>query len=166
MPTNRIARLRHLRHRDLDGLDRGSPGRSRIPRLDVWLAERAATLGPTAALTTFTAAPVTNIFSAVAHGFATPEGPMVVTSAGTLPDGLSSDELYFVRIIDVDTFFLHRSREDAARGERVVDVTDAGTGAHSIARAADIPGLIEWLRRDPINSERLQATTDIDDLPV
>lgn len=164
--TIRTSRARHLRHRRLDGVDRGA-GVPRLKRLEAWLAARAANaaaggIGDTAAATTFTAA-ATDIATATAHGFASGEGPMVVESTTTLPAGLVATQLYWVGVIDANTFYLHRSKQDAVRDENRVDITDAGTGTHSIARAADIPGLIEWLRQDndPVT---IQALTDIDNL--
>ena len=169
--TVRTSRLRHLRHRRLDGVTRGAEGTKGIPRLkriEAWLAARAATaandgIGDTAALQAFTVANATDIFSAAAHGFALGEGPCVVSTTGTLPDGLLTTELYWVGVIDAGTFYLHRSKEDAVFDTNRVDVADDGAVTNSIARAADIPGLIEWLRQDN-EPETIQALTDIDSL--
>lgn len=169
--TVRKARLRHLRYRDLDGTVRGaegSKGNPRLKRLEAWLAARAAVaasggIGDTAAQTTFTAA-ASDICTAVAHGFVDGEGPCIVATAGTLPAGLVAGTLYFINEIDSGTFYLHLSQEDAVRDVRRVDITDAGTGAHTIERVADIPGLAEWLRREDVNSDKMAAATDIDAL--
>jgi len=155
----------------LDGLTRGAEGSKAIPRrkrLEAWLAARADTagnggIGDTAAQTTFTAA-ATDICSAAVHGFADGEGPCIVATAGTLPAGLVAGTLYYINEIDAGTFYLHLSQADAVNDVRRVDISDAGTGAHTIERVADILGLAEWLRREDVNSDILDAATDIDAL--
>lgn len=74
---------------------------------------------------TFTAA-TTNICTATAHGFS--NGDKVFVSSGTtLPAGLSASTDYFVVVINANTFYL-----TAALGGAIVDITDAGTGTHTI----------------------------------
>ena len=79
----------------------------------------------------FTAVAATDVCTATAHGFVT--GDMVsVFSSATLPAGLASNVIYYVRAIDANTFTLHRTSVDAQANANIVDITDAGTGTHSI----------------------------------
>ena len=83
---------------------------------------------------TFTAAD-TDIITVVAHGLATGDGPFKVSnSGGALPAGLAAATNYW--IVDLagdDTFSLAASYADAiATVPVVVDITDAGTGTHTI----------------------------------
>lgn len=100
---------------------------------------------------------------AAAHGLTTGDGPFVLTTTGTLPAGLALLTLYWARAIDVDNLALYRLKESAVRDENRIDVTDAGSGTQTFARAADVPGLIEWLRQDN-DPDTIQALTDIDAL--
>jgi len=74
----------------------------------------------------FTAA-VTDIISDTAHGLK--DGDMVVlTTTDTLPAGLSLATVYWVKVINANTFYLSASSSiEAAK----VDVTDTGTGTHT-----------------------------------
>ena len=82
---------------------------------------------------TFTAA-VTDICTAAAHGMVT--GLKVrLTTAGTLPAGLSLSTDYFVIRLGVNTFSLASSLANALAGT-VVNITDTGTGVHTITAEA------------------------------
>lgn len=101
--------------------------------------------------------------NAVSHGLTTPSGPLILTTSDTLPAGLSLTQLYWARAVDVDNLALFSKRSDAEFDTSRIDITDTGTGIHNFARAADIPGLIEWLRQEN-KPETIQALTDIDAL--
>jgi len=78
---------------------------------------------------TFTAA-VTDICTAVAHGFIT--GLKVRGSTTTtLPAGISLATDYFVIVLSADTFSLATTYALALAGT-VVDITDTGTGTHTL----------------------------------
>lgn len=78
----------------------------------------------------FTAA-VTDICTKTAHGFLT--GLKVqVSSATTLPAGLSGSTDYFVIKIDADTFYLSDTYAHAVAGTNKINITDTGTGIHTI----------------------------------
>ena len=118
-------RLRHLRHRMLDGLGRG--------RLD-HLKAKLVSFGGLNDIQTFTAA-ATDICTATGHGYdAGVDGPFVVTTAGVLPAGLEGGVLYYTGEIDANTFYLHLTRADANADLNRVDITTVGTGVHSISR--------------------------------
>lgn len=86
----------------------------------------------TASAATFTAA-VTDICTAVAHGYYTGL-KVAATTTTTLPAGLSATNYYVIRI-DADTFKLATSAANALAGT-AVDITDTGTGTHTLTPAA------------------------------
>lgn len=82
---------------------------------------------------TFTAA-ASNICTKTAHGMLT--GLKVqVSSTTTLPAGLSAATDYFVIYLSANTFSLALSLSDAQAGT-AIDITDAGTGTHTITPTA------------------------------
>lgn len=83
---------------------------------------------------TFTAA-ASDIVTAAAHGLTTGDGPFQVASTTTLPAGLSAATDYWVAVINANTFYLCATRADAVAATPVpVDITDAGTGTHTMSR--------------------------------
>jgi len=86
----------------------------------------------TPAAKTFTAA-VTDVCTAAAHGYAT--GLKVAASTTTtLPAGLSATNYWIIKI-DADTFKLATSAVNALAGT-AVDITDTGTGVHTVTPAS------------------------------
>lgn len=81
----------------------------------------------------FTAA-TTDICTKAAHGWETGDGPFQASSDDTLPAGLSADTDYYIVKLTDDTFKLATSYANAIAGTpTVVDITDTGTGAHTIS---------------------------------
>lgn len=156
--TSRTARIRHLRHRKMKGLERGF-ARTRLPSLDGFIDERATTLSGTAETTTFTATPASDQLTVTGHGFSEGDGPFQVSSAGTLPDGLDDATQYFVSVIDANTIQLYTS---ASLTGSVIGIIDVGIGIHSIFRSESADGIVELLRTG-VRSETVAALTDIDD---
>lgn len=101
--------------------------------------------------------------TAVAHGLATGDGPFLLTSTTTLPDGLSASVSYWVSVINDDTLRLHRSRREAVFGTNPADLLDAGTGTHSFALGATRPAMNDYLRQG-VQASQLAALTDVDDV--
>jgi hypothetical protein len=94
----------------------------------------------------FTADNTTEIFTAVAHGLLTGDGPIQVSNGGgALPTGLSASTNYWVIKIDADTFKLATSRANAIAGSNLL-ITSNGTGTQTLS--------------DTVNTERL-TTLDI-----
>lgn len=88
---------------------------------------------------TFTVVAATDIVTASAHGFS--DGDVVhVSSATTLPAGLSASTNYYVTVLSANTFKL-----SATLGGAFVDITDTGTGAHT-AVLKGRPKLVEGFR--------------------
>ncbi len=81
---------------------------------------------------TFTAA-TTDIITDADHGYTTGDGPYEMTNAGgALPAGLAVSTDYFIVSLDDDTYSVALTLALAQAGT-VVDITDTGTGTHTIA---------------------------------
>lgn len=80
---------------------------------------------------TFTAA-ATDICTATAHGLQTGDGPVQLTTTDTLPAGLALLTDYWIIRIDANTFYFASSRANALAGT-AVDITDTGTGTHTLS---------------------------------
>jgi hypothetical protein len=92
-----------------------------------------------AATQTFTAA-TTDICTANGHGYKTGDRVRVTTSAADLPAGLEVDTTYYVIYLTANTFKLASSDANATAGT-AVDITDAGSGTHSIVGYENVIGL-------------------------
>ena len=80
-------------------------------------------------------------FTANGHGLAT--GDLIRFTADTsIPPGLDENELYYARLRDVNTFYVHYTQTDAAAGTNVIQLTGAGTDA-SVNHMSDTGGLTE-----------------------
>ena len=85
------------------------------------------------------------------HGYATGDGPYQLTTSGTLPAGLATSTDYWVYVVNDNSFKLSTSAANAKRVTKqsgttdvanplVVDITDTGTGTHTVGSAmATIP---------------------------
>jgi hypothetical protein len=116
---------------------------------------------------TLTGGAASSRFTAVAHALTDGEGPLVVTtSVADQPAGLELTTPYWAIVDDANTFRLSPTKDGANRGQyplSPVVITDAGTGTHSIARAAEVDEDIhEWNK--VAKSDTIQAATDIDTL--
>lgn len=153
-----VSRTRHLRHRD------------RFRRSEThleWRGRRAdlaanGGIGDTADAQTFTADNTTEQLTAVGHGYVTGDGPLVLTTDGTLPAELSETQLYWAVRVDDDIVQLASSPRAAADGS-VIAFSDDGSGTHSIQRAATAAAITEWNRQGN-KPETIEALADIDDL--
>jgi hypothetical protein len=105
---------------------------------------------------TFTANPSTDVLTAAGHGLVDTT-PVRFRSTGTLPAGLSEDTTYFVRDATTDTF-----KVSATSGGAAVDVTDAGTGTHTVHRVLAVdPG--ELIVYDPADYFLNEPNADLVD---
>ena len=94
----------------------------------------------------FTAA-ASDIVTIAAHGLATGDGPFFVSSDTTLPAGLTADTPYWVVVLSASTFNLAASHANAvAAVPVVVDITDAGTGTHTMASAPAVDATLDEFR--------------------
>ena len=118
------ARLRHLRHRELDGLERG--------RLDH--LKDALTLGIPAGSKpeyVFTADNVTDMITVVGENTLAVGNPRVLLT-GALPTGLQSGKIYFLADTGTNTYSLHATKAAAFAGTGDVTFTTNGTGTLSM----------------------------------
>jgi hypothetical protein len=114
------ARLRHLRHRELDGL-----GRDRLDHLKDELA-----LGNAAGRSeefTFTADNTTNQITVTGQDTLAADNPRCIVNGGILPTGLESGVLYWLADAGVNLYTLHPTKEDAVAATNAVAFTDNGT---------------------------------------
>lgn len=88
---------------------------------------------------TFTAA-TTGIITATAHGLLTGD-QVIVASATTLPAGLAAATYYYFSKIDADTGKLCPTLADAVAGTNFVNITDTGTGVHTIYLKTNLVGV-------------------------
>lgn len=87
---------------------------------------------------TFTAA-TTDIITRAAHGYLTGD-QVQVSSATTLPAGLSAATYYYVIKLTADTFKLSTTLAGAVAGTGIVDITDTGTGTHTVTLKTNLIG--------------------------
>jgi hypothetical protein len=87
---------------------------------------------------TFTAA-TTDICTAVAHGYSTGDR-IRVSSTTTLPAGISAATTYFVIRVDANNFKIATTDALATAGT-ARDITDTGTGTHSVVGFENITGI-------------------------
>lgn len=80
---------------------------------------------------TFTAATTDICTISAGHAFVTGQR-VKVSSSSVLPAGLSSSVVYYAGVISSTTFKLYTTLSDAISGSNAVDITDAGTGTHTL----------------------------------
>lgn len=93
---------------------------------------------------TFTADATANTLTIAAHGLQTGDGPLRATTTTTLPGGLAlATDYWFVRV-DANTVKACTSRENAlATVPTVIDITDTGTGTHTLSDTASSRALAD-----------------------
>lgn len=114
------ARMRHLRHRELDGLARD--------RLDH--TKDALALGLPAgrkAEHVFTADNLTNTITVAGEDALAVGNPRVILE-GSLPAELETGKIYWLADTGVNTYSLHETKAAAAAGTGDIAFTDDGTG--------------------------------------
>lgn len=115
------ARMRHLRHRELDGLARD--------RLDH--TKDALALGLPAgrkAEHVFTANNANEQLTVAGQDGLAAGNPRVILEGADLPAGLETGKIYWLRDAGVNLYTLHPTKADAAAGTNTVAFTDDGTG--------------------------------------
>lgn len=81
-------------------------------------------------------ATATDSLTLTGHAMQTGDGPVRVTTTGTLPGGLAAGVDYWAIRVDANTVKLASSHKRALDGV-AVDLTSAGTGTHTISGTAD-----------------------------
>jgi hypothetical protein len=88
---------------------------------------------------TFTAATTDICTVSPAHTFVTGDGRFQVSnSGGALPTGLSASTDYWMEFISPTTFYLCTTKSNSV-GSSNIDITDAGTGTHTITHTEYMP---------------------------
>lgn len=109
----------------------------------------------------FTAAG-TDVITSAGHGYLNGDRVRVTTSAADLPAGLTVDTDYYVRDATTDTF-----KVSLTDGGAVVDITDAGTGVHTVTGYENLsgffyePSAVALAAGIPAESHQLAATLGI-----
>jgi hypothetical protein len=87
---------------------------------------------------------------ATAHGLTTGQ-PVQVSSTTTLPAGLSASTIYYVAWVSANEITLHTTNAAAVAGTGAVDITDDGTGTHTINAGVrlDFAGLVTAYGLEP-----------------
>lgn len=101
--------------------------------------------------TTFTADAGTDVITVGStfqfHGHSGAKRAVTLTTTGTLPAGLSTSTVYFLVEVTSTTYKLATTLDNAESGTPVVDITDAGSGTHTIT-SVNI-GKVTNIVRDP-----------------
>jgi len=92
---------------------------------------------------TFTAATTDLCTVSPAHTFPTGAGRFQVSTVTTLPAGLSATTDYWIEFVSPTTFYLCSSKSNAM-GSSNVNITDAGTGTHTITLTEYMPFDSRW----------------------
>jgi|TARA_R100000501_G_scaffold17796_1_gene33927 hypothetical protein len=112
--------MRHLRHRELDGLARD--------RLDHTKDALSLGIVPGAKPTyVFTADNLTNQLTVAGEDNLAADNPRVILE-GSLPAELDTGVLYWIADAGLNLYTLHPTKADAAAGTNTVAFTDDGTG--------------------------------------
>jgi len=156
-----VPNRRYLRRAKLEGAFSRGTVRGRLSKFKAWLTARALVFAGTGASAPITVA-VTDIITLAGHGQVSGNGPFVMITDGTLPTGLAVDTQYFVGVIDANTFYFHRTSKDAVNDTNRVDITDTGSGTHSL-RADERSESVVTLMKQGVSTTRLQGSADIDD---
>lgn len=80
---------------------------------------------------TFTAATTDIATISAGHGFVTGQR-VKVSSSSALPAGLTAGTVYYVSVLSSTTFKFHTTYALAVAGGTAVDITDTGTGTHTL----------------------------------
>lgn len=97
-----------------------------------------------------TVSPSANTITVTSHGYVSGV-KVALTTAGVLPAGLSATNYYMI-VIDANTLKFATSQANAAAGT-AVDITDYGTGTHTLTPASALAGTVKL-------QKNLQPDTD------
>jgi hypothetical protein len=82
-----------------------------------------------------------NEFDIASHAYLNGDGPVRVTSSGTMPGGLDSSTDYYIILVSSGAIALATTRDNALAGTKI-DLTSAGSGTITIADTADTKRLV------------------------
>lgn len=99
-----------------------------------WLATAANPL--TVALTVSAVDAAGDKLTVGTHGRATGDGPVRLTTTGTAPAGLAIATDYWLIVVDATHVKLAATLLEAVETPTPIDITDVGTGTHSLASTA------------------------------
>lgn len=77
-----------------------------------------------------------NTFDVPGHGLVSGDGPLLLATTGTRPAPIAAGQEVYALVVDADTLKLSASAKDAVHGV-AIDLTDVGTGVHTIVDTPD-----------------------------
>ena len=80
------------------------------------------------------------------HGYSNGDGPIRLSTDGTIPAGLSEGVDYFPRNINANNITLHPTAADAIAGNATVKFSDDGTGQLQVVDPIEWPAVLEAQR--------------------
>lgn len=101
----------------------------------LWTSTKTGDLGTTKSGAAFTAA-TTDILTDTSHGLSTDDAVVVANSGGALPGGLAASTIYYVVVIDANTFYL-ATKPGSDTNDRV-DITSTGSGTNSYYAVSEV----------------------------
>ncbi len=129
-----------------------------------FLSAQAVRLSGTGTASTVTFANATNQVTLTTHGYASGQGPFLLSnSGGALPAELDNATEYWVNVVDASTFTLHANESDGVSGASIVAFTDDGTGTNSILVAAEAVDIFNAMKAGK-SSEIVENLSSIDNL--
>lgn len=78
-----------------------------------------------------------NRLTLTGHAYQTGDGPVRLTTTGTLPTGLSLDTDYWIIVHDANTISLTAKFSESINGTPVVGLSSGGSGTHTISDTAE-----------------------------
>lgn len=78
------------------------------------------------------------------HAYQNGDGPMQLTTTGTLPGGLALATNYWIEVVDVNTIKLHATLSAVLAKSAAIDLTAGEAGTHTIADVASTERL-RWM---------------------
>lgn len=106
----------------------------------------------------FTVNATTDQATCSTHGYSNGD-PIIVTSTTTLPSPLAESTEYYVIYVDADTFQFAETYGDAVDGT-AIDLTDTGTGTHSVYANGGGANMNVWADYSDSATQNF-ATTDV-----
>jgi hypothetical protein len=121
------------------------------------VGKKPTTLFHTAYSNTFTANAGTDVMTTPSGSLPITGIPVILTTTGTLPAGLTTGTIYYVINASATTFKLATNSDNAFTGT-AIDITDTGTGTHTVTTVD--PGTITHVIQDAKTSTKVKYFQD------
>lgn len=121
-----------------------------VPKNKTGAAAGTITVASTTPGVDSTVNPTANTVTVAAHGYLTGV-KVALTTGGVLPAGLSATNYYMI-VVDANTLKFATSQANALAGT-AVDITDYGTGTHTLTPAATLGGSVKLQKNSQPETE-------------